>query len=55
MFIIATEAEIDKLDERCHEIMCCDCLFNKMDSCHMREKGSIVHDEECAVYVIERN
>lgn len=38
MFIIATEAEIDKLDECCHEIMCNDCLFNKMDLRHMREK-----------------
>ena len=54
MFIIATQTEIEKLEARCNEIMCYDCLFNKLDSCHMRDKGSIVHDEDSVVYIIER-
>lgn len=54
MFIIATAKELDKIEERCKEIMCYDCLFNKMDACHKKDIGSIIHDIECDVYFIER-
>ena len=29
-------------------------FFNKMDACHKKDVGSIIHDIECDVYFIER-